>query len=134
MIPKFQYPITFLPCKNLEETTSFYTNILDLEIALEQGECVIFKIGDSPHISYWGFCAHYSEFLTPAKRVCLTIVVNKKMEVDKWHKILTQKKILCTRTPNYTPQFKIYNAFYQDPTGYTIEIQAFDVDAKPKFT
>ena len=134
MIPKFQYPITFLPCKNLDEINIFYTKILGLEIALEQGECVIFKIGHSPHTGYWGFCAHHSEFITPAKRVCLTLVVNTKMDVDRWHKNLTQNNILCTKIPMDTPLFKIYNAFYQDPMGYTIEIQAFYNDSKPKFT
>ena len=130
----FSYPITFLPCKNLDQIHQFYENVLQLEVALEQGQCIIYKIGESPHISYWGFCSHYDEFLKPAHRVCLTLVVSTRTEVDSWHQKLVSLDIDCSKPPKYTEQFKIYNAFYRDPMGYTIEIQSFDENAKPKFS
>lgn len=131
MIPTYRYPITFLPCKNLSDILHFYRDILGLEIALEQGQCVIFKIGRSPHISYWGFCAHYDEFVKPAKRVCLTLVVDSPDEVIALSNYLKEKKIECYREAQSTPQFKIFNTFFTDPMGYTIEIQSFNSDGLP---
>lgn len=133
MVPPFKYPITFLPCKNLDEMIKFYTEILGLELALEQGDCFIIKIGESPHISYWGFCSHYEDFITPARRVCLTLVVDSPKEVDSWTQNLINQKVKCTRQAQATPQFKIYNAFFEDPMGYTIEVQSFDSDGQPKW-
>ncbi len=129
----FRYPITFLPCTDLDATRRFYASLLKLEIALEQKECIIFKIGDAPHISYWGFCRHYKELLNPAKRVCLTLVVNEDQDVDRWTEILGKFGVNCTKKPEKTPQFGIYNAFFEDPMGYTLEIQAFDIQAQPKW-
>ena len=133
MTSAFRYPITFLPCKDLKEMIDFYHGILGLEIALEQGQCVIFNIGTKDHVSYWGFCSHYEEFITPSKRVCLTLVVNTQEEVREWTEKLTQKNIECYRKPQYTEQFKIYNAFFTDPMDYSVEIQAFDPDGEPLF-
>ncbi len=131
MPTNFSYPITFLPSRDLLETRQFYEKILKLPVALEQGKCIIFKIGTKNHFSYWGFCSHYNEFITPAKRVCLTLVVEQKHEVDEWHQELLSNQVKCIKEPSQTQQFKIYNSFYEDPMGYTIEIQSFDEDGKP---
>jgi hypothetical protein len=127
MPEKFSYPITFLPCKSLDEIRPFYEKILKLKVALEQKRCVLFKIGDS----YWGFCDHYEEQIENPERVCLTLVVDTRGEVDSWHSYLRKKMVPCKQNPSYNPKFKIYNAFYRDPTGYTIEIQTFDEDEMP---
>ena len=52
-------------------------------------------------------------------------------EVDVWHKHLQEKNVKMNREPQYTAQYKIYNGFYSDPSGYTIEIQAFDKESQP---
>ena len=127
MPEEFSYPITFLPCKSIDRIRSFYEKILGLKVALEQKRCILFKIGDS----YWGFCDHYDEQIENPERVCLTLVVNTTGQVDKWHSHLRSKMVTCKKAPAYNSNFKIYNAFYFDPTGYIIEIQAFDDDAKP---
>jgi len=127
----FSYPITFLPCKDLNKTRVFYETILKLEVALVQAHCLVFKIGNINHYAYWGFCSHYDEYLYPPGKVCLTLVVEENDSVDSWYNILTGKGITCTGKPRYKPEFKIYNSFYLDPMGYTIEIQSFDPDGKP---
>lgn len=130
MNPKnFSYPITFLPCRSLDEIRPFYEDILKLKVALEQKRCILFKIGES----YWGFCDHYDEQVKNPERVCLTLVVDTRGQVDKWHSRMISEVVPCKKRPAYNSKFKIYNAFYTDPTGYTIEIQAFDEDSKPKF-
>lgn len=130
-LPKFRYPMTFLPCKDLALTRKFYHDILGLTIALEQGKCVIFQIGDQVNLAYWGFCSHYTEFIENPKQVCLTLVVENEQEVDRWHKYLLKQGVECTKNPARTPQFKIYNAFFKDPMGYTLEVQMFDEGGKP---
>ncbi len=132
MVSQFSYPITFLPCKNMEENQHFYHQILKLPIALEQGQCILYKIGTDKHYSYWGFCSHYDEYIQNEKKVCLTLVVNTTTEVDEWHEELIKNCVKCIKKPAHTPQFKIYNGFYEDPMGYTIEIQAFYEDGKPE--
>jgi extradiol dioxygenase family protein len=123
----FSYPITFLPCKSISKIRPFYEEVLKLKVGLEQKHCILFKIRDS----YWGFCDHFDEQIENPERVCLTLVVETVGQVDKWHTLLKKKMIPCKKTPAYNSNFKIYNAFYFDPTGYTIEIQAFDVGARP---
>ena len=127
----FSYPITFLPCKSLEKTRNFYAEILKLPVVLEQAKCLIFRIGKSDNAAFWGFCSHYTEFLTNPEKVCLTLVVDSERYVDEWNSYLTDKNIHCTKEPKYNPTFKIYNAFYRDPMGYTVEIQSFDEGAQP---
>ena len=140
-LPQFAYPITFLPCRDLEAVRQFYETILLLPVALEQSRCLLFKIGHDPHYAYWGFCEQEAEqgqkkeqnqeILSPPKKVCLTLVVSTRAEVDRWHHELHHQNILCTKEPAYTAEYHIYNVFYTDPTGYTVEIQAFDDDGKP---
>lgn len=131
MVSKFQYPITFLPCKDLEENRQFYEKILGLPVALEQGPCILYKIGTENHFSYWGFCSHYDEYIQNGKKICLTLVVDTIENVDDWHLELKRKGVKCIKEPAHTPKFKLYNGFYEDPMGYTIEIQAFYEDGKP---
>ena len=128
MPKEFSYPITFLPCKSLDRIRPFYEKVLGLKVALEQKRCILFKIKGS----YWGFCDHYKEQIENPERVCLTLVVDTRGQVDSWHTRLMKKMVPCKKTPAYNPEFKIYNAFYFDPTGYVIEIQTFDEDSKPQ--
>ena len=119
--------MTFLRTKNLEETRTFYEKILNFPVALEQSGCVIFRIGK---FGYWGFCQTDKDISNP-EQVCLTVVVEKREEVDAWHKHLIDNNVKLHREPQHTSQYKIYNGFYVDPTGYTLEIQAFDQEGKP---
>ncbi len=121
------YPMLFLRTNDMKKTRNFYENILKFPIALEQSGCVVFKIGK---YGYWGFCKTEKEIEKP-EQVCLTLVVETKKEVDEWNKYLIAENVTLTREPQETAQYKIYNAFYTDPTGYTLEIQAFDKDGRP---
>ena len=122
------YPMLFLRTNNMKETRNFYEKIFKFPVALEQSGCVIFQIGK---YGYWGFCETEKEIKKP-EQVCLTIVVEANEEVDEWNKYLQDHNILSTREPQETAQYQIYNAFYKDPTGYTLEIQAFAEDGRPK--
>lgn len=124
----FSYPITFLPTTDLEKTKEFYGQVLNMPIALDQGQCVIFRVGE---YGYWGFCEKEDTGILNPDAICLTLVVETPEEVDDWHEYLMESNIQVKRNPQYTPQYKIYNGFYLDPMGYTIEIQAFDDESRP---
>ncbi len=122
------YPITFLSTTNLEETITFYRDILKFPISLDQNNCIVFRIGK---YGYWGFCKKDVLPIAKPSSVCLTVVVKTRKEVDDFHAYLLNQGVKCTRVPEYTSQYKIYNGFYSDPMGYTVEIQAFDDDGQP---
>jgi len=132
MPKKFSYPITFLHCRDLLEIRSFYEDILHLTVVLEQGPCIIYRIGDHNKGAYWGFCSHYSDFLEHPEMICLTLVVDTRDDVDAWHRELILKKVKCIKPPAHMKQFGIYSAFYRDPMNHTIEIQVFDDNNKLK--
>ena len=133
-LPKIHYPITFLPCQDLSTTREFYNGLLQLPIVLEQGHCVLFQIGESSNRAFWGFCSHYTGFIEMPKHVCLTLVVETREDVDAYFKMLTEANIECIKKPTETPQFQIYNTFFKDPMGYSLEIQMFYPEGKPKGT
>ena len=122
----FKYSIVFLPCSNLEAIRAFYGGILSLAIALDQTKCLIFRIGGNQSNSYWGFCCGLKPELIDPEKVCLTLVVSTREEVDQWYKKLCKLNICCRKIPSHKPEFHIYNTFFQDPMNYTLEIQAFD--------
>ncbi len=127
MINKPIYPITFLRTNNLQITRLFYEKIMNFPVALEQSGCVIFRIGN---FGYWGFCETEEEIIGPEK-VCLTVVVEEREEVEEWHKYLMENNVKLKRVPQISSLYKIYNSFYFDPNGYVLEIQAFDQDSRP---
>ena len=122
------YPISFFRTNDLKKTRVFYEEILQLPIALDQSGCVIYLIGK---YGYWGFCQTYEEILKP-EQICITLVVDTKQQVDEWHLYLQEKEVEIKKEPQHTEQYKIYNGFYIDPNGYTLEVQAFDKDDQPK--
>jgi len=126
----FTYPITFLPTVDLDKTRQFYEHLLKLPVALDQGACVIFRVGKFGYLAFCSQAEHSADIKNPGE-VCLTLIVDTQTEVDEWHQYLVDAGIKVKRPPQYTAAYKIYNGFYIDPMGYTIEIQAFDEDAQP---
>lgn len=129
--PPFQYPIVFLPCRDLEAMRAFYHGVLGLPVALDQGKCIIVRVGVGEIRGYWGFCSGLRTELSDPASVCLTLVVSSREEVDWWHKKLIECNVVCTKGPSYRREFHICNAFFRDPMGYTLEIQSFGNGYEP---
>ncbi len=127
VLPKFRYPITFLPMNDRKATVNFYFALLNLPIALDQTKCILFEIGQS----YWGFCSHMSDSISNPDQVILTLVVDNERNVDEWYEYLIHKDIECLQKPAHNRAFGIYNSFYKDPNGYRLEIQSFDLGKSP---
>jgi catechol 2,3-dioxygenase-like lactoylglutathione lyase family enzyme len=115
---KFNDFITFLGTKDLTATSNFYKNILGLTLYKDQGVCLIFNINSKSKI---GFCEHM-QIIHTKKSPILTFVTN---DVDEYYNRLIGKGIVISDRPRLNEKFKIYHFFFEDPNGYTIEIQKF---------
>jgi catechol 2,3-dioxygenase-like lactoylglutathione lyase family enzyme len=114
----FKEFITFLGTENLKATSDFYQNILELTIYKDQGDCLIFNINTQSKIGFCTHIPHSSEEKTPI----LTLVTDK---VDEFYNFLIRKDVEIKEKPRISQKFKIYHFFFNDPNGYTIEIQKF---------
>ncbi len=118
-MPTVDYPITFFFTRDLEKTAAFYADVLGLELARDQGDCRIFRVGTGGFV---GFCQREHTLDTP-HGVILTLVTD---DVDGWYYDLVAKGVEFETPPSLNPQYNIYHCFLHDPNGYLIEIQRFN--------
>ena len=117
--PAIDQQVTFLYTRDLAATARFYEDVLGLMLALDQGDCRIYRVS---HAAYLGFCQRES---APEEAVglILTLVTS---EVDTWHRYLSDRGVVFEKPPSLNPQYDIYHCFLRDPNGYLIEIQRFN--------
>lgn len=116
--PSVEQQITFLFTHDLEATARFYEDILGLPLALDQGDCRIYRTAGS---AYLGFCQRAPQ--TPqAAGILLTLVT---AQVDEWYHSLCARGVVFDKPPALNPRYNIYHCFLRDPNGYVIEIQRF---------
>ncbi|MFX0022603.1 MAG: VOC family protein [Candidatus Hermodarchaeota archaeon] len=115
---KFKEFITFLGTTDLTATSKFYKNILGLKLYKDQGACLIFSINSKSKI---GFCEHMQVIHTK-KSPILTLVTD---DVDEIYNKLIKLGVIIPENPTVNEKFKIYHFFFEDPNGYTVEIQKF---------
>ncbi len=118
MSTPFDSLITFLPTTDLESTARFYEKILQLELALDQTTCRIYRVASD---GYLGFCQ--KKQLAEQQGLILTLVSE---DVDGWYQRLLDAGIEIEHAPAHNPQYKIYHFFFRDPNGYRLEIQRFE--------
>jgi len=108
-----------LGTKDLQASSHFYQNILRMPLYKDQkGICKIFTITAESKI---GFCLHMPVTFKE-KSPIITLIVD---DVDKVYQELLDKNVEVIEAPKYNPTFNIYHFFFQDPNGYTIEVQRF---------
>jgi predicted enzyme related to lactoylglutathione lyase len=115
---EFKESITFLGTNKLKVTSNFYQNILGLTLYKDQGVCLIFNINSTSKI---GFCEHMPT--TKAEKSPIITLVTE--DVDEIYKRLINKGISIPEKPKENHKFNIYHFFFEEPNGYTIEIQKF---------
>ena len=109
--------MVFYPCKDIEETSRFYQEVLGLRLYNDQGKCKIFDTG----YGYQGFCQYSHGEL--ASHVCISFNCKNEAEVDKTYTLFRDtSKYQCTK-PQRHPEFAVYSFFMKDPNGYTVEFQ-----------
>lgn len=111
--------IIFLPCKNLEETLQFYTNIIGMKCThKDEAGCIWL---DSSY-GYIGFC-EYNDNRPMASGVCISFNLENTDAVDQKYQELLDKGINDLTTPQKHPRFSVYSFFFKDCNGYLLEFQ-----------
>lgn len=116
------HSIVFLPCRDIEETTAFYHDMLGLPILSVQagGNLKIFDSGGG----CWGFQMHKDGFLLNSpERICLSLECRSQKDVDDFYDSLVRRGISTLDAPHKNPVYPVYSFFLRDPTGYTVEVQ-----------
>lgn len=119
-VPRFDGALPFFPVRDLSATRDFYVRDLVLEVARDQGSCVIVAAGDA----FVGFCQSADDGpLAEGDGVILTFVTDA---VDAWYARLRRLGIETEGSPRRHPTIPIYHFFARDPDGRRIEVQRFD--------
>ena len=123
--PPIQQQVSFLYTRDLAATAHFYEGTLGLTLALDQGDCRIYRVSRD---GFLGFCQRQEAPGHPAG-VILTLVT---LEVDEWHRYLSDRGVAFEKPPTLNAKYNIYHCFLRDPNGYLIEIQRFLDPAWPE--
>ena len=115
---RFDDQITFLPVADLERAAAFYGETLELELAVDQGDCLIYRVATN---AFLGVCLRPERVASSG--VIVTLV---SQEVDAWHDRIIAAGGVCESPPTARAEYGIYQAFYRDPDGHLLEIQRFD--------
>ena len=117
--------VFFLPCKNLEETKLYYTEVLGLGIYQHtQGNLIL-----DTHYGYLGF-VQYGDGRPMATGVCLSFNCPDRPGDDAWYEALRGRpECQVQGPPAHHAQFPVYSFFLKDPNGYTLEFQKLDEEA-----
>jgi catechol 2,3-dioxygenase-like lactoylglutathione lyase family enzyme len=123
--PPIHQQVSFLFTTDLAATANFYEETLGLTLALDQGDCRIYRVSRD---GFLGFCQR-PEAPGHHAGVILTLVTP---EVDRWHRYLSDQGVAFDKPPTLNPKYNIYHCFLRDPNGYLIEIQRFLDPAWPE--
>ena len=109
--------VVFIYVKDLLESHRFYSNILGLDLTLDQGSCRIYKVTPT---SFIGLCT--SENKSSSDNIILTLVSN---DLESWAKHLEENGVYIEKKPTFNEKYNITHLFCRDPDNYRIEIQLF---------
>jgi catechol 2,3-dioxygenase-like lactoylglutathione lyase family enzyme len=118
LTPAIDEQITFLYTRDLAKTAHFYEAIMGFELAMDQGDCRIYRITETALL---GFCERATAPESP-RGIIFTLVTDA---VDEWYRYLTGQGIEYETPPAVHEKYNIYHSFLRDPNGYLIEIQTF---------
>lgn len=110
--------ITFCYTEDMEKTHSFYSEVLQLPMVLDQGGCRIYRVAGTGFI---GFCS--KKVPSNCDNLTITFVTD---DVDLWFEKVKEAGCEVIKPPAATPEYRIYNCFVREPSGYTLEIQRFE--------
>lgn len=116
--PTADAQITFLPASDLTASKAFYGGILGLDLVVDQGTCLIFRVTDE---AFLGVCEHLEPI--EGRSVIVTIVAE---DVDGFCAMVIANGGAVETGPEHNERFGIYHAFFRDPDGHHIEVQRFD--------
>lgn len=114
----------FFPCKDLEETIRYYTEVVGLTVhSRQEAGSVWFDTG----AGYLAFC-DYGPGRAMATGECISFNLNSREAVDARYALLRQTPgvLGLDKPPAHHPRFPVYSFFFRDPNGYLLEFQKVD--------
>lgn len=108
--------VTFVRARSLPEIRRFYGDGLGISLALDQGQCLIFRVRRG---SFWGFCE--TAEAVPGGLV-LTIVT---ADVEAWHARAISLGLETDGPVRVNPDFRIRHFYVAAPDGNRVEVQEF---------
>ena len=114
----FEQSVCFFHTTQPKLTEQFYTELLGLPLALDQGACKIYQVSKDGFV---GFCTHRE----PADTAGIIITLATR-QVEQVYEHLKRQGITFEKELSYNERFRITNAFFRDPNGYLVEIQRFE--------
>lgn len=120
--------ITFLYYRDLEPAASFYGEVMGFQLVEDQKWARIYRVKGN---AFLGIVAGERGFHRPQARnaVLLTLIVD---DVSGWYEHLRGRGVKMLTGVQHRPEIQIRCFFFEDPGGYTLEIQQFlrpDLDA-----
>ena len=119
MRPPIEHYTTFLYTRDLAATGRFYEDLMGLPLALDQGDCRIYRVSEN---GFLGFCEREEAPQDPGG-IILTLITDA---VDAWYEYLLEQGVQFEEKPVFNPRYEIYHCFLRDPNGYLLEIQRFE--------
>lgn len=115
--------VVFFPCKDIEETDRFYTQVVGFKKVQEQsgGICRIYDTG----YGYFGFCQYDDGRPIPGgpTGVCLSLNCHDEADVDRQYERMKAKGADIIMPPQKQAKFPVYAFFVRDPNDYKVEFQ-----------
>ena len=99
----FEQSVCFFHTSKPKQTEHFYTEVLGLTLALDQGVCQIYQVSASGFV---GFCTHREP--AQPQGVIITFVTR---QVEHVHEQLLNKGVTFEQPLSYNEQFQITQAF-----------------------
>jgi len=120
-LPKIDGLVTFFYYDDLEKATRFYTEVLGLDIIVDQGWAKILRLTDTANV---GLVDGKKGSLRASKDkpVMLTILVP---DVDAWYAHVRKLGVNPMSEPHDIPAMNLRQFMFKDPEGYVIEMQHF---------
>ena len=109
--------VNFYPCLDIEQTTSFYLDVIGLKLHQDQGTARIFDTG----YGYLGFCEYDDHIL--ATKTCISFNLSSKEEVDHYYHLMKEKQVKILSEPSLHDKYQVYSFFIEDVNGYKVEFQ-----------
>ena len=121
----FDQQVTFLYVTELARSERFYSEILGLELVLNQGSARIYRVGSGN--AFLGICLSSAVQQAPSPdRAPLGVIVTFVTDdVDGAYAKLREAGVAFEKAPAVNTAYNIYNCFFRDPDGYLLEIQRF---------
>ena len=117
--PPISQTVVFTYTDDLEGSSRFFREVLELDFVVDQGACHIFRLTEQ---SFVGVCDLPDR---PQSKAGVTLTIVSEA-VDDWHTFLTAKGIEYVKRPSQSDEFGVYSSLFISPDGYRIEIQSFN--------